>query len=93
MANYTAHYHLHQWEPEDSFLRTDFNEDFAKIDGALGGKAEQSAVDTLAIPETGRPAAPLSWGFPPRRYCWPPVPGRSITTARVMAVWPWRGQR
>ena len=23
MANYTQHYHLHQWEPEDSFLRTD----------------------------------------------------------------------
>ena len=48
MENYTEHYQLHQWESEDSFLRTDFNADFAKIDGALGGKAEQSAVDTLA---------------------------------------------
>ena len=36
MANYTANYGLHQWEPGDSFLRTDFNGDFAKIDGALG---------------------------------------------------------
>ena len=27
MANYTQYYHLHQWEPEDSFLRTDFNGD------------------------------------------------------------------
>lgn len=27
MAAYTEHYHLHQWEPEDNFLRTDFNED------------------------------------------------------------------
>ena len=54
MANYTAHYQLHQWEPEDSFLRTDFNEDFAKIDGALGGKAEQSAVDTLAEQVAGK---------------------------------------
>ena len=54
MANYTAHYQLHQWEPEDSFLRTDFNEDHAKIDGALGGKAEQSAVDTLAEQVAGK---------------------------------------
>ena len=35
MANYTAHYQLHQWEPEDSFLRTDFNEDNKKVDSAL----------------------------------------------------------
>ena len=54
MTNYTAHYQLHQWELEDSFLRTDFNEDFAKIDGALGGKAEQSAEDTLAEQVAGK---------------------------------------
>ena len=35
MAKYTEHYRLHQWEPEDSFLRMDFNEDFAKIDSAI----------------------------------------------------------
>ena len=35
MANYTPNYRLHQWEPEDPFLRTDFNEDLAKIDQAL----------------------------------------------------------
>lgn len=40
MASYTEHYQLHQWVPEDDFLRTDFNEDFAKIDAALGGKPE-----------------------------------------------------
>ena len=39
MANYTDNYQLHQWEPTDSFLRTDFNTDFAKIDAALAGKA------------------------------------------------------
>ncbi|MBU5436299.1 hypothetical protein [Pseudoflavonifractor sp. MSJ-37] len=37
MPNYTKHHQLHQWGPGDPFLRTDFNEDFAKIDGALGG--------------------------------------------------------
>ena len=42
MANYTPNYRLHQWEPEDKFLRTDFNEDFSTIDAALG-KTERSA--------------------------------------------------
>lgn len=45
MANYTEHYQLHQWEPEDPFLRTDFNEDLAKIDNALN----QLAGSTLHI--------------------------------------------
>ena len=31
----TEHLGLHQWEATDSFLRTDFNEDFQKIDGAV----------------------------------------------------------
>ena len=39
MANYTEHYQLHQWEPEDSFLRTDFNQDFSRIDTALASLA------------------------------------------------------
>lgn len=30
---------LHQWGADDSFLRTDFNEDFRKIDGAVGDTA------------------------------------------------------
>ena len=51
MANYTEHYQLHQWEPTDDFLRTDFNTDFAKIDAALGEKAgveELAEVQALA---------------------------------------------
>ena len=43
MANYTPNYRLHQWEPEDKFLRTDFNEDFASLDTALGRTARQGA--------------------------------------------------
>ena len=38
MANYTKHYQLHQWEPGDAFLRTDFNEDLEKIAAALEDK-------------------------------------------------------
>lgn len=59
MAQYTPNYGLHQWEPQDNFLRTDFNQDFAKIDTAIKGvetaaeakKADKSAlvqVKTLA---------------------------------------------
>ena len=44
MANYTKHYHLHQWEPEDPFLRTDFNEDLQKIDVAIAGRGDCKIV-------------------------------------------------
>ena len=43
MATYTPNYGLHQWVPEDQFLRTDFNEDFQKIDTAIKA-AENKAV-------------------------------------------------
>jgi len=33
-AQKTEHYQLHQWEPGDSVLRREFNENFAKIDTA-----------------------------------------------------------
>ena len=39
-TNQTQHYGLHLWEPGDDFLRTEFNENFGAIDGALGGKCE-----------------------------------------------------
>lgn len=35
MAQYTPKIGLHQWEPQDDFLRSDFNQDFAKIDAAF----------------------------------------------------------
>ena len=35
MASYTPNLSLHQWEPEDAFLRQDFNQDFQKIDAAV----------------------------------------------------------
>lgn len=36
-SNYTEHYGLCQWEATDQVLRTEFNEDNAKIDAALEG--------------------------------------------------------
>ena len=42
MANgYTEHYGLCQWAAEDSFLREEFNQDNAKIDGALNTLSEE----------------------------------------------------
>lgn len=34
-TNHTEHYGLSQWEATDAVLRTDFNEDNAKIDAEL----------------------------------------------------------
>lgn len=49
MASYTANYRLHQWEPEDHFLRTDFNEDFAKLDAAIKGVSTAAAAQAAAV--------------------------------------------
>lgn len=54
-SNHTEHFSLNQWQADDQVLRTDFNENNAKIDAALndlsGGlaeKADQAALDALA---------------------------------------------
>ena len=38
-SSYTENYGLCQWEPGDSFVRTEFNQDNARIDAALAGLA------------------------------------------------------
>ena len=47
MSRSTPNYQLHQWDPEDNFLRTDFNTDLSKIDTALAGKADNSDITDL----------------------------------------------
>ena len=44
--NQTSNYQLNQWDPEDRILRTDFNEDNAKLDAAL--KANADAISSEA---------------------------------------------
>lgn len=46
-SNHTEHYQLNQWNPEDKVLRTDFNADNVKLDAALTGKADVSALAAL----------------------------------------------
>ena len=71
MASYTANYQLHQWEPADFFLRTDFNADFAKLDAALAGKAgladlaEKLGAVTGSYTGDGSAGRTISLGFAP----------------------------
>ena len=76
MASYTEHYQLHQWVPEDDFLRTDFNEDFAKIDAAIKSEAEAAAEALAGKAEIVKGsyigsggAKPSAWASSPRP-CW-----------------------
>ena len=50
-GNYTEHYQLSQWQPQDQVLRTEFNQDNARLDGALdqlaGGLAQAMAACPL----------------------------------------------
>ena len=47
-SNHTTNYNLNQWEATDKVLRTDFNEDNAKIDAALKTNADAIAAETAA---------------------------------------------
>ena len=48
MATQTPNYGLHQWEPSDNFLRTDFNEDLKKIDTALQTlETDKASVESM----------------------------------------------
>ena len=49
MSDYTEHYQLHQWQPQDRFLRTDFNQDLQKIDTALDSLADKSSALEAAV--------------------------------------------
>lgn len=63
MASYTEHYGLHQWEPNDDFLRTDFNKDFKVIDGALG---EKSGIVTGTYTGNSSASQSVNLGFQPK---------------------------
>ena len=43
-TNHTTNYNLNQWEAADKVLRTEFNEDNAKIDAALKANADAAAA-------------------------------------------------
>ena len=49
----TEHYELNQWLATDQVLRTDFNADNAKIDGALAEKAQAADLEALSSAVSG----------------------------------------
>lgn len=51
-TNKTTNYNLHAWVPEDDFLRSEFNDNFAGIDAAL-----KSLSDSIAAEAAAREAA------------------------------------
>ena len=42
-SGYTANYGLCQWQPEDKFLREEFNQDNEKIDAAVAAASSQAS--------------------------------------------------
>ena len=59
-TNHTTNYNLNQWEATDKVLRTEFNEDNAKIDAALKANADGIAANAAELAEHA--AALLSKG-------------------------------
>lgn len=52
-SNYTENYGLCQWEATDQVLRTEFNEDNAKVDAALQGLTETVGTISVQIKKAG----------------------------------------
>lgn len=55
-SNYTENYGLCQWEATDQVLRTEFNEDYTKIDAVLKKQADDLAAE-ISAREQGDTAA------------------------------------
>lgn len=53
MATFTQNYQLHQWDPQDPFLRTDFNQDLQRLDGALKGLADTAKQQDTELQKRG----------------------------------------
>ena len=63
-TNKSAHLNLHLWEPEDDFLRTEFNENFEKIDAGVRETAEAKPYVVGTYTGTGK-AMTITLGFRP----------------------------
>ena len=63
-SNYTTNYELPLWEPQDSFLRTEFNEAHQKIDAAVKEISEKFYVGIYACDGTYGADHPITLTFP-----------------------------
>ena len=62
MSTQTDHLKLHQWEAEDDFLRSDFNEDFGKIDKGVKKVEEKIDAGVKALSQTIEAVRALALG-------------------------------
>ena len=81
-TNHTTNYNLNQWEATDKVLRTEFNEDNAKIDAALKANA-----DAIAAEEEAREAAVAGKGN--CQIYMASYEGKSPGTSTVTVQFPW----
>ena len=63
-TNKSEHLNLHLWEPEDDFLRTEFNENFTALDGAVKTvtTAVSKAQSTADAAQTAADVSPYAVG-------------------------------
>lgn len=63
MPNKTSNYQLNQWEASDPFLRSDFNEDNARLEAAL---TEKSGLVFGTFTGDGEASMSVDLGFAPK---------------------------
>ncbi len=77
-GNYTEHYQLSQWQPQDRVLRTEFNQDHAKLDGAI---AAAVPAGVIALWHGLASAIPAGWALCDGQNGTPDLRGRFVVGA------------
>ena len=77
-GNYTQHYQLSQWQPQDRVLRTEFNQDNAKLDGAI---AAAVPAGVIALWHGLASAIPAGWALCDGQNGTPDLRGRFVVGA------------
>ena len=57
----TSNYGLKRWDPKDRILHTEFNDNWDKIDAALGTAARQAAFHTILDVTTTEDLKDAAW--------------------------------
>lgn len=84
-SGYTPYYGLCQWQPEDKFMRTEFNQDNAKVEGALR-QLQSGKCEVVFGTYTGNGAATqtIHLGFTPKAVLLENVSGMRLTNAGIL---------
>ena len=77
-GNYTEHYQLSQWQPQDRVLRTEFNQDNARLDGAI---AAAVPAGVIALWHGLASAIPAGWALCDGQNGTPDLRGRFVVGA------------